>query len=215
VIPIHGALSLYLSTQNLPDIPIAELCFKKANLKKTPPDSAPASDHVRLHSMLDQSKRTPDRVDDEPDNEYDRPLFEVVPGHWVDLRGAEETWSALQRNFSIVMLCPCCDTRMHVIKDAAMVLCPGCRTIVPVNDNGNGMGLGVMISEEDAPTSSQFNDNENGIGVGVVISEKDAPTSSSQKPVAKEYATAHKLSTGNRRESSSRESKLCEVTTFF
>ena len=105
----HGALSLHPPTQNLPDIPIAELCFKKASLKKTPLDSATASDHVRPHGMLDQSNRsTPDPVDDEPDNEYHRPLFEVSPGHWVELRGSEETLSALQRNFSIDMHCPCC-----------------------------------------------------------------------------------------------------------
>ena len=97
VIPIHGALSLYLSTQNLPDIPIADLCFDKKSLKKTPPDS----DHVRPHGILDQSMRTPYPVDDEPDNEDDRPQFEVVPGHWVKLRGAEETWSDLRRKFAI------------------------------------------------------------------------------------------------------------------
>jgi hypothetical protein len=167
----HGALSLYPSTQNLPGIPIAELCFKKANLKKTLPDSAPASDHVRPHGMLDQSKRTPDQVDDEPDKEYDRPLFEVSPGHWVELRGSEETLSALRRKFAIYMHCPFCDTHLRVIKDAAMSLCPECHTIAPFNDNGNGVGLGFIISEEGAPTLSQFNDdNGRSMGLGVMIS---------------------------------------------
>ena len=194
VIPIHGALSLYLSTQNLPDIPIADLCFDKKSLKKTPPDS----DHVRPHGILDQSMRTPYPVDDEPDNEYDRSQFEVVHGHWVELRGAEEKWSALRRNFAIDMHCPCCDTRMHVIKDAAMVLCPGCRTIVPFNDHGNGMGLGVMISEEDthiseedAPTSSRFNDNGNGMGMGV--KEDSLKVMDSNQSVHRQRAPTTKL----------------------
>jgi hypothetical protein len=171
----HGALSLYPSTQNLPDIPIAELCFNKANIKKTLLDSAPASDHVRPHGMLDQSKRTPEPVDDEPDNEYERPLFEVSPGHWVELRGCEETLSALRRNFSRDVNCFCCDRRIRVIKDAAMSLCPECRTIAPFNDNGNGVGLGFIISEECAPIPSQFNDNGSIMGMDVIISEKDEP----------------------------------------
>jgi len=99
-----------------------------------------------------QSSMSNNPIEDEHEHEeskYDRSTVEIAPGKYMDLRGSKETWDALERNFSQQINCACCSTQIRFIRDAAMVICPVCRMILPVdNEHGFGLGLGVKVEPE-------------------------------------------------------------------
>jgi hypothetical protein len=75
----------------------------------------------------------------------------VSPGHEARLRGAAETWQAIQQDFYLPCVCLDCEAFLFCILDAWLVLCPHCRVINPIchNDHGDmaanpdrGVGLG-------------------------------------------------------------------------
>jgi hypothetical protein len=106
--------------------------------------------HNSHHSPQPQHQHLNPVEDDEtiPNPNFERPLVEVAPGQWVELRGSEETWHAVQRNYTRKVECFSCTIQMHAIQDAALVLCPECRMIVPFNDDGEGLGLGVRVHHD-------------------------------------------------------------------
>jgi hypothetical protein len=75
----------------------------------------------------------------------------VSPGHEARLRGAAETWQAIQQDFYLPCVCLDCEASLFCILDAWLVLCPHCRVINPIgHDNGDmaanpdgGVGLGI------------------------------------------------------------------------
>lgn len=163
--------SLYPSVHNLPDIPSAAVVFSKVGRKRAPETTETATSNDERQSTFEshhhhqaQHPSSPNPVEeDEGAVPFDRPLVEVAPGHWVELRGSEETWAALQRGFSRKLNCFCCETSMKVIADAAMVLCPECRMICPLESEGGaegtGLGLGVKVQklpEEEEISAASF-----------------------------------------------------------
>jgi hypothetical protein len=84
------------------------------------------------------------------DIEEDRIMVEVTPGYIVPLRGSAETWSAVQCGRIIKTMCFSCMWQLVCIKDADLVMCPGCRVISPVTEGVGGGGLGLGMKEEDA-----------------------------------------------------------------
>jgi hypothetical protein len=77
---------------------------------------------------------------------------EISPGVFALLRGAEETWRAIQTGNFETVVCVCCCSRMQCIADAEYVLCPECRVVSPVrnkyrerSDSGRRIvGLGLL-----------------------------------------------------------------------
>jgi hypothetical protein len=78
----------------------------------------------------------------------------VSPGHEARLRGAAETWQAIQQDFYVPCVCLDCEASLFCILDAWLVLCPHCRALNPIghDDNGDmaanpdgGVGLGFTI----------------------------------------------------------------------
>jgi len=78
---------------------------------------------------------------------------EIAPGQHVRLRGAEETWAAIEQGFYLPATCFGCTLDLYCIQDADFVLCPLCRVISPVDGisetqrnslmrRGGGLGLG-------------------------------------------------------------------------
>lgn len=180
-------ISLYPSVHNLPEIPSAAVVFSKVGRKRAPDhynDSAPAENDVRrstlesYHQEPQREQQSPNPVEEDESVSFERPLVEVAPGHWVELRGSEETWSALQRNFSRKVNCFCCETPMKVIADAAMVLCPECRMICPLDDvvGGRGLGLGVKLLKEEEEISSASFHSEKSTNTASYHSEKSSST---------------------------------------
>jgi hypothetical protein len=79
--------------------------------------------------------------------------IEVAPGLSVRLRGADETWRAIQSDQYQPCTCMECNTHMFCIADAWLVLCPTCRVASPVhvvvgttiNHRDGGVGLGFTM----------------------------------------------------------------------
>jgi hypothetical protein len=80
------------------------------------------------------------------------PVIEVAPGIQLRLRGSQETWEAIARDFYVPSLCWGCSETIFVIQDAAYVLCPACRTVSPMEGTFEspetaGVGLGFTFDE--------------------------------------------------------------------
>ena len=77
--------------------------------------------------------------------------IEISPGTYLRLRGAEETWKAIELDFYMPCSCCCCDLTLFCIQDADFVLCPGCRVVSPMVGNcfgggdEGGVGLGFTM----------------------------------------------------------------------
>jgi hypothetical protein len=82
-------------------------------------------------------------------------MIEVAPGEYMRLRGAQETWEAVQQDFYIPGTCICCQETLFCIQDALFVLCPICDAVSPsqqgkilISDRyDGGVGLGFVIDE--------------------------------------------------------------------
>jgi len=70
------------------------------------------------------------------------PTIEIAPGEFRRLRGAAETWKAVQVDFYVPCTCVVCNQTVFCIQDADFVLCPMCRVVSPVD--------GADIEEADA-----------------------------------------------------------------
>jgi hypothetical protein len=82
-------------------------------------------------------------------------MIQVAPGEYMRLRGAEETWKAVQQDFYIPGTCICCQETIFCIQDALFVLCPMCDVVSPslpgkilISDGyKGGVGLGFVMDE--------------------------------------------------------------------
>ena len=77
--------------------------------------------------------------------------IEVGPGEFLRLRGAAETWQAIECGFHTPCECLCCGLAMVCIHDADFVLCPTCRVVSPVQGfcagTAGGVGLGFKVGD--------------------------------------------------------------------
>ena len=170
--PRQAIRSLYPSTENLPQIPNAALIFNSTAIvndmssqQSESRDSRryfydynyndiPLNHHHHHDNPVTPYDSTPNPAaeDNNHHDEYQnhnhdfkQSQVEISPNYWVALRGSDETWHALERGFSREIQCPCCSERSLVIADAALALCPECRSIIPIQDHGHGLGLGAKL----------------------------------------------------------------------
>jgi hypothetical protein len=77
-------------------------------------------------------------------------VIEIAPGQYMRLRGAEETWKAIQDDFYVPCSCVICELTLFCIQDATYVLCPQCQVVNPlekIDGYDGGVGLGFTIEE--------------------------------------------------------------------
>ena len=77
-------------------------------------------------------------------------MIEIAPGEFMRLRGAHETWKAIQDDFYLPCACFCCDLTLFCIQDATYVLCPQCQVVNPlekIDGYDGGVGLGFTMEE--------------------------------------------------------------------
>ena len=74
--------------------------------------------------------------------------IEIAPGVTARLRGADETWAALENDYYLPASCVCCGADICCIMDADVVLCPLCKVVSPMDgcagpgfDGGVGLGF--------------------------------------------------------------------------
>jgi hypothetical protein len=58
--------------------------------------------------------------------------MEIVPGQYVRLRGADETWHAIRHDAYLPCICSGCGNTVFCMDDADYVVCPICREVSPV-----------------------------------------------------------------------------------
>jgi hypothetical protein len=77
--------------------------------------------------------------------------IEISPGVQVRLRGADETWKAIEHDYYMPSECICCESTIFCIQDADYVLCPDCRVVSRLEDSSSrgmgGVGLGFKYEE--------------------------------------------------------------------
>lgn len=75
----------------------------------------------------------------------------IAPGFYARLRGADETWHAMQNNLIVSTACVVCTEHVCCIKDAQYILCPTCRVVSPLHDGiynaHGGVGLGFTMAD--------------------------------------------------------------------
>lgn len=68
---------------------------------------------------------------------------EISPGHHQVLRGHQETLRYVREDKVASTECLFCNDTVYAVNDAAMVFCPNCRSITPLDvDGGDGLALG-------------------------------------------------------------------------
>jgi hypothetical protein len=80
-----------------------------------------------------------------------QPNIEISPGVHVRLRGAGETWKAIENDYYMPAECMCCESTIFCIQNADFVLCPDCRVVSRmegVSSRGMG-GVGLGFKYED------------------------------------------------------------------
>jgi hypothetical protein len=77
--------------------------------------------------------------------------IEIFPGVNVPLRGADETWKAIQNDYYMPAECICCKSTIFCIQNADYVLCPDCRVVShmggPSYRGIGGVGLGFKYED--------------------------------------------------------------------
>jgi hypothetical protein len=76
--------------------------------------------------------------------------IEISPGFRVRLRGADETWRAVENDFYMPTQCIACSITVFCIQDADYVVCPECRVVSPMEEpatGSGGCGLGFSIAD--------------------------------------------------------------------
>ena len=92
-------------------------------------------------------------------------MVELGPGVYARLRGAQETWSCIEHDFHIPVVCFACSLELCCIQDASYVLCPSCKTVSPIENaphherNGHFAGAGNGVGEN------------GGVGLGFTFDE--------------------------------------------
>jgi hypothetical protein len=78
-------------------------------------------------------------------------MIEISPGVLVRLRGADETWKAIELDYYMPTECFCCQATIFCIQNADYVLCPDCRVVSRMEDSSSqGMGgVGLGFTYED------------------------------------------------------------------
>jgi hypothetical protein len=87
--------------------------------------------------------------------------IEVTPGVFVPLRGSNETWQAIKTGCTISTHCVSCHAKLHVIEDAALVVCQECWMVSPVTQR-----LGDIQFELDGE-DNECNMTIYGVGLGI------------------------------------------------
>lgn len=78
-------------------------------------------------------------------------MIEISPGVHVRLRGADETWKAIEQDYYMPTECLCCQVTIFCIQNAEFVLCPDCRVVSRMEDSSSqgmgGVGLGFKYED--------------------------------------------------------------------
>lgn len=75
--------------------------------------------------------------------------IEIAPGLSERLRGADETWQAIENDFYLPCMCLVCNQDICCIMDATYVLCPVCKVVSPLENGCEAGGVGLGFTNDD------------------------------------------------------------------
>jgi hypothetical protein len=99
-----------------------------------PPSFAP-------RSPMTSNRRTPTQAKQPVE-------VEIGPGIWMELRGADETWTAIMNGAYCPATCFGCSLELLCVLDAEYVLCPECRVVNPIFEDDMGMRAELLSSDQ-------------------------------------------------------------------
>jgi hypothetical protein len=98
-----------------------------------------------------------------------RTVIEISPRVKVRLRGAEETWDCIGRDFFMPCTCFGFSQELCCIQDATFVLCPACRVVSPMdNTSCCSKETNSPFSSTSTTTGSQ---HRGGVGLGFTFDD--------------------------------------------
>lgn len=123
-----------------------------ARLPKVSPETKDRKS-MAVATLKHEAFKRPVNVSCSPTSIVNEPVtVEVSYGVHARLRGAEETWGFIQKDFYLSIGCGLCKSELCCIKDVDMVLCPACGVMTStesVSDGprGGGVGLGLTLDD--------------------------------------------------------------------
>lgn len=123
---------------------------------KHPPLELPQSTFTKIEHRNDKILRSySDSIGSITEPEL--PKIEIEPGWCAPLRGTNETFDAVKRDFFVPTECYCCSTTIFCIQDADFILCSKCLVVSPISTEngggsepnggtGGGVGLGFTMN---------------------------------------------------------------------
>ena len=104
-----------------------QVCSRSKVPHELPPIPVSISDCSSDASSLQSSRACME------EGETRKPLqVEVYPGEFLQLRGAKETFAAVERGHSQSVFCYACGLGLRCVADCELVICPDCRIMSPV-----------------------------------------------------------------------------------
>jgi hypothetical protein len=99
-------------------------------------------------------------------------VIEVTTGVTMPLRGAIETWQAIQEGHVTVTTCSACQMELHCMKTAELVICPDCWVISSIDQVVGGIQLesdGLIDIDDQGGSSSTTTADQpcSGVALGI------------------------------------------------
>jgi hypothetical protein len=98
-------------------------------------------------------------------------IIEVAPGVRMHLRGADETWAAIQRDRFGPVKCISYDTTIFCIEDADFVLCPECKVVSPFNDINDNTTVTIQYEMQCSSSNHNYMPGGGGVGLGFTLEQ--------------------------------------------
>jgi hypothetical protein len=126
---------VYSSSNERKRAPISDL--SQSNMPSNSPRYSPSP---RLQQQEKQQQQQPSPS-----------MIEISPGVHACLRGADETWKAIEQDYYMPAECLCCQATIFCIQNADFVLCPDCRVVSRMEGSSSqgmgGVGLGFKYED--------------------------------------------------------------------
>jgi hypothetical protein len=151
-IPIFGGPLSHLDRQvsGVPSLVASDASIAedtKNNWRSNLSDCSFSSDR-KIPSMPEYSRS---QMPPPPPPRPSQSSIEISPGVQVRLRGADETWRAIEYDYYMPAECICCESTIFCIQDADYVLCPDCRVVSRLEGSSSrgmgGVGLGFKYED--------------------------------------------------------------------
>lgn len=147
----NSSLSLddFVTRLNMGDIPedrsshqaADPVNLREAQTSRQPKGPIEQPQELQPHDMRKPAPRT---IRSTP--KFDRPVLEILPGHFAQVCGSDETLAAYHEGDVNDHSCSACGTFLFCLASAGMCLCPECRSISPIDGGSTELlGLGVTL----------------------------------------------------------------------